>query len=256
MDTGRLKTAAILILLLTDLAFGWILLTQRKNAADLQAHSRRELIRVLADMGVDLAEDRIPAETERDVYAAIRDHEAETALARAFLGNVEGRDLGGNIHYFENENGRASFRSTGDFELLVTAAGASIEKRLADSGVNVVRDGEEYIWLMEGRQVFNCRIRLSAMADGSYRISGKCVLGAVQPDRTVTVPGAATLLLRFREQVEESGRVFTRIRAIRSGFLLQPSAYSSELFPVWRIETDGGTWCVSAEDGKLLSELT
>ena len=99
-------------------------------------------------------------------------------------------------------------------------------------------------------------VRLSAMADGSYRISGKCVLGAVQPDRTVTVPGAATLLLRFREQVEESGRVFTRIRAIRSGFLLQPSAYSSELFPVWRIETDGGTWCVSAEDGKLLSELT
>ncbi len=44
MDGSKLKTAAILILLMVNLAFGWILLNQRKNAADLQAQTRRELV--------------------------------------------------------------------------------------------------------------------------------------------------------------------------------------------------------------------
>lgn len=254
MDSGRLKTAAILILLAVNLAFGWILLNQRKNEADLQAQTRRELVRVLADSGIQLEESAIPRDFSMRAYTLERDSALETGLVRAFLGEAQGQDMGGNIHYYENENGRASFRSSGDFELTVTLPGASIEKRLVDNGLSLDREGDEYVCLLEGERVFNCRIRLAALEDGSYRIYGRCMLGALRGERNVELLGAATLLLRFQVQAEETGRVFTHIRAITPGYLLRSSLPDSELAPVWCVETDGGVWYVSVETGQLLND--
>ncbi len=254
MNSSRLKTAAILILLLVNLAFGWILLDRHKNTADLQAQTRRELVQVLADLGVSMDENAIPRETSLRKYTLTRDMALETALVQAFLGSAPGQDMGGNIHYYENENGKASFRSSGDFEIQVSLPGSSIEKRLVENGLALSREGAEYVCVLEELAVFNCRIRLSALEDGSYRIYGRCMLGTLQPDKIVPLLGAATLLLRFRDHVEDTGRVFTQIQAIRSGYLLRPAVPAAELLPVWCIETDGGTWYLSVEDGQLLSE--
>ena len=62
------------------------------------------------------------------------------------------------------------------------------------------------------------------------------------------------MILRFRDQVEETGRVFTVIRSIRAGYLLRPAVPAAELEPVWCIETDGGVWYVDLEKGELLNE--
>lgn len=256
MDSGRLKTAAILILLLVNLAFGWILLNQHKNASDLQAQTRRELVQVLSNLGVSMDENTIPRETAVQKYALIRDMALETALVQAFLGDAPGQDMGGNIHYYENENGKASFRNSGDFEIQVSLPGGSIEKRLADNGLVLSREGDEYVCVLDELAVFNCRIRLSALEEGSYRIYGRCMLGALQPGKTISPPGASTLLLRFYDQVEATGRVFTQILEIRSGYLLRPAVPAAELVPVWCVETDGGTWYLSLEDSQLLSEVS
>ena len=114
MDGGKLKSAVILILLLVNAAFGWILMTQRKNEADLQAQTRSELVMVMANMGVTMDESIIPRELTMLQYTLTRDMSLETAMVQAFLGAASGRDMGGNIHYYENENGRASFRNSGD----------------------------------------------------------------------------------------------------------------------------------------------
>ncbi len=254
MDSGRLKTAAILILLLVNLAFGWLLLNQRKNAADLQAQTRKELVRVLDGMGVAVEESLIPGETRLPRYTMTRSTDLETALVQAFLGEADIQDMGGNIHYYENENGRASFRSSGDFEILVSRPGVSVEKRLSDNGLALSRVGDEYVCLLEERPVFNCRIRLEAPEGDSYRIYGRCMLGTLQEGKTVASLGAATLLLRFQDRVEESGRVFTRILSIQVGYLMRSAVPGAELEPVWCIETDGGTWYLRAEDGQLMGE--
>lgn len=254
MDSGKLKTAVILILLLVNAAFGWILLTQRKNEADLQAQTRSELVRVMANMGVTMDENILPRETSMRQYTLTRDMALETALVQAFLGAASGQDMGGNIHYYENENGRASFRNSGDFEIRVTQPGSSIEKRLIENGLSLAREGDEFVCLLEEKEVFNCRIRLSAQAEGSYRIYGRCMLGTLQPGRSIAALGAPAMILRFRDQVEETGRVFTEIRSIRTGYLLRPAVPAAELEPVWCIETDGGVWYVSLEKGELLNE--
>lgn len=254
MDGGKLKNAVILILLLVNLAFGWILLTQRKNAADLQAQTRSELVQAMANIGVTLDESIIPRESAMRKYTLTRDMALETTLVQAFLGNASGRDMGGNIHYYENENGRASFRNSGDFEILVSVPGDSIEKRLMENGLSLSREGDEYVSLLEEKEVFNCRIRLSALEDGSYRIFGRCMLGTMQPGKAADTLGAPTLLLRFRDQVEETGRVFTEIRSIRAGYLFHPAVPAADLEPVWCIQTDGGIWYINVESGELLSE--
>lgn len=254
MDGKKLKTAAIVILLTVNLAFGWILLSQRKNAADLQAQTRRELVQVLENLGTSIEESTIPRETSMRKYTLTRDMSLETALVQAFLGSAPGQDMGGNIHYYENENGRANFRNSGDFEIQVSLPGSSIEKRLVENGLALSREGDEYVCLLEERAVFNCRIRLSSQDGDSYRIYGRCMLGALQPGKTVIHAGAATLLLRFQDQVEETGRVFTRIETIRPGYLLRPAVPAAELEPVWCIETDGGTWYLSLESAQLLGE--
>ena len=254
MDSGTLKSAVILILLLVNAAFGWILLTQRKNEADLQAQTRSELVQVMANMGVTLEESAIPRETSMRQYTLTRDMGLETTLVQAFLGAASGQDMGGSIHYYENENGRASFWSSGDFEIRVSLPGSSIEKRLIENGLSLARDGDEFICLLNEREVFNCRIRLSAQEEGSYRIYGRCLLGTLQPGKTIAALGAPSMILRFRDQVEETGRVFTAIRSIRSGYLLRPAVPAAELEPVWCIETDGGVWYVHLEKGDLLNE--
>ena len=254
MDSGKLKSAVILILLLVNAAFGWILLTQRKNEADLQAQTRSELVQVMANMGVTLEESAIPRETSMRQYTLTRDMGLETTLVQAFLGAASGQDMGGSIHYYENENGRASFWSSGDFEIRVSLPGSSIEKRLIENGLSLARDGDEFICLLNEREVFNCRIRLSAQEEGSYRIYGRCLLGTLKPGKTIAALGAPSMILRFRDQVEETGRVFTAIRSIRSGYLLRPAVPAAELEPVWCIETDGGVWYVNLEKGELLNE--
>ena len=254
MDSRRLKTAVILILLLVNAAFGWILLTQRKNEADLQAQTRNELVKVMANMGVTMDENIIPRELSMRQYTLTRDMSLETALVQAFLGDATGRDMGGSIHYYENENGRASFRNSGDFEIQVALPGSSIEKRLIENGLSLARNGDEFICLLNEREVYNCRIRLSAQEEGSYRIYGRCLLGTLQPGKTIAALSAPTMILRFRDQAEETGRVFTEIRSIRPGYLLRPAVPAAELKPVWCIETDGGIWYADMEQGELLNE--
>lgn len=255
MDSGKLKTAVILILLLVNAAFGWILMTQRKNEADLQAQTRSELVQVMAGMGVAMDEGILPREISMRKYTLTRDMALETTLVQAFLGAATGRDMGGNIHYYENENGKASFRNSGDFEIRVSLPGGSIEKRLIENGLTLSREGDEFVCLLDERAVFNCRIRLSAQEGDSYRIYGRCMLGTLQPGKTIAALNAPTMILRFRDQVEEIGRVFTEIRSIRAGYLLRPAVPASELEPVWCIETDGGTWYVNLEKGELLNEF-
>ena len=58
MDTGRLKTIVILILLCVNLAFGGILISEKLGTAEGNAQQRSELRSVMANLGIDIAESR------------------------------------------------------------------------------------------------------------------------------------------------------------------------------------------------------
>ena len=239
MEAGKLKTIVILILVCVNLAFGGILLAERMDTAVGAAQSRSELAEVMAGLGITLDPEIIPAEAATLRYSVSRDPEAEEKLVTALLGEVVGQDQGGNIRLYENENGWARFRSGGSFEVSLKVAGSSLDSRLRESGLNVVRDEESYVCTMGDARIFNCRFTLSQRAGGIY-VSGRFLPGSPEAAEPADGSDAATLLLRFHDRMRDAGGIYTRIEEILPGYVLNVSASSMELTPVWRITTDGG----------------
>ena len=108
METGRLKTIVILILLCVNLAFGGILLSEKLGAAEGNAQTRSELRSVLAGLGITVEEEQIPAGSVMLRRSVARERVTEDRLVTALLGPAEGQDQGGNIWYYENASGWAS----------------------------------------------------------------------------------------------------------------------------------------------------
>ena len=252
MDTGRLKTIVILILLCVNLAFGGILLSEKLGAAEDSAQVRSDLRTVLAGLGIEIAEEQIPAGGVVLRRSVPRLRETEDRLVTALLGPAEAQDQGGNIWYYENNNGWAWCRGGGSFEIMVLAGGGSLEDQLEKGGVHARREGERYVCLLGSEQVFNCRFTIGQRAGGIY-LSGRCLLGEPEEGEAVDCSDVATLLLRFCDRIRESGGVFSRVEEIAGGYILNVTASGMELLPVWQMRTDGGTWYLDLTAGRLVS---
>ena len=153
MDTGRLKTIVILILLCVNLAFGGILLSEKLGAAEGNAQARSELRSVLAGLGITVADDQIPAGGVMFRRSVPRLRETEDRLVTALLGDAAGQDQGGNIWYYENTNGWAWCRGGGSFEIMVLVGGGSLEEQMEKGGLHARREGEKFVCLLGNEQV-------------------------------------------------------------------------------------------------------
>lgn len=252
MELSKLKNMVLIILLCVNAAFAAILLTERADTAGEQTRTREGLVTVLAGRGIRISAETIPDDTEPVRYQLERDEAAEKQFAEFLLGETAREDLGGRIYSYENENGYARFRSAAGFEVLLRSAGGSPESRFREAGVRLEREAEDYICLLNDRQVFNCRFGVS-LAEGGVLISGRLLLGNPVPAEAEGTPGAATLLLRFCDLVQEAGGVYTEISAIRVGYVLTGTVGGTELVPAWEVKTDGGTWYLDISGRKLLN---
>lgn len=252
MDTGRLKTIAILILLCVNLAFGGILLSERLGAAEGNAQTRSGLVRIMANLGIAIEEGQIPAGGVMLRRSVPRERATEDRLVTALLGPVQGQDQGGNIWYYENANGWAWCRGGGSFEIMVMAGGGPLEERLEEGGLRVRREEEHYVCLADGMQVFNCRFTISQRSGGIY-LSGRFLLGASEEGESVDCTDVPTLLLRFCDRIREAGGVFSRVEEIVGGYVLNVTASGAELAPVWQMRTDGGTWYMDLTSDRLVA---
>lgn len=252
MDTGRLKTIVILILLSVNLAFGGILLSERLGAAEGSAQTRSELRQVMAGLGVEIREDQIPAGGFMLRRGVPRERATEEKLVTALLGPVQGQDQGGNIWYYENESGWAWCRGGGSFEILLQSGGGSLEEQLAQGGLHARREGERYVCLLGSEPVFNCRFTISQRSGGIY-FSGRCLLGEPEEGESVDCTDVASLLLRFCDRIREAGGVFSRVEEITSGYVLSATVSGMELIPVWQMRTDGGVWYLDLAAGRLVT---
>ena len=252
MDTGRLKTIVILILLCVNLAFGGILLSERLGAAENSAQTRSELTKVMAGLGIEISEDQIPAAATLFRRSLPRERETEEQLVTALLGPAEGQDQGGNIWYYENENGWAWCRGGGSFEIMVLYGGGPLEEQLKAGGLRAEREGEKYVCLAGDGEVFNCRFTITQRSGGIY-LSGRFLLGTPTEGEAVDCTDVATLLLHFCDRVRAAGGVFSRVEDIRSGYVLNTTVSGMELVPVWQMRTDGGTWYMDLAAGRLVA---
>ena len=256
MEVGKLKTVAIILLILVNISFASIWVYNSISKADIRAKEKSAIINVLKNLGVEITSEAVPADEKLYKYTIIRDLEAEAQLAAKFLGETSAEEMGGNIYYYESDKGKAQFRSSGNFEITLYDPELSRENitDLLAAAAFSDTDGT-FLSTYNKHQVFNCRISIEKLESGETIISGIRLPGLPEKETTVESLSAATILLRFMEEINTEGIIIKKIERMYSGYKMAASLSSLELEPVWRIDTDSGTYYMDTTQGVLLRDM-
>ena len=120
MNTKKIKTIIIIILLLVDIAFGALLITDKTAERRHASRTLADLSEVMEKNGVAFLPESIPENPSLCVLKCGRDLSAEAAIAASLIGECSAQDLGGGLYVYENANGSARFRSNGEFEAVLS----------------------------------------------------------------------------------------------------------------------------------------
>ena len=266
MERSKIKNWILLVLLLLDLALGALLLTGAAERAGYQRLGEESLFSVLRQRGLRPGEDLELPETSPKSWNLERSLQTEEALVSRLLGQVTVQDQGGNIYAYTGENGSASFRGTGEFEVqfhtplesgrdaedqaLWALERLGLDARAEDLTVRETEEGVVYTALCRWQEdvVWNCRVRLTFAEGRLSRISGQRLFDTAE-ETAESAYSAYTAVLCFLDS-EFAGNAGT-LEAILPGYTLSvPMSGSCTLLPVWVLETDAGRFQVNAVTGR------
>jgi len=269
VDGSRIKNVILIVLLLTNAFLLGLLLLDKSEEREASEEGWRQLTAVFAKNGIQLSGTvRQQAET-LGPYSLRRDAGEERRAVEKLLGKLNFQDLGGNIYFYNGVNGQATFRGTGEFDIVmnagVVAAGddpvreaAGVLRKLgidydreniaveADSTMTVV----EFPLVWRDAQVFNAGVTFTFSREDLILISGRR-LPDVETGRDGAGFSPETLLMRFLRAVGEGGYVCSEVRELGCGYIMSvPVSGDVELVPVWRIGTDAGDYYFNGLTGR------
>jgi hypothetical protein len=146
--------------------------------------------------------------------------------------------------------GKAQFRSSGNFEIRLYNPSCQ-RRKYRPAAAFYDRDGI-YLSTYNKRQVFNCRISLESQENGEMIISGIRLRVFPKNETAADTLSAATILMRFIEEINKAGIIIKNIERMYSGYKMDVLLSSLELKPVWRIDTDSVTYYMDAVEGVLI----
>ena len=264
METHRLKTITIVILLLLNLFLLALLLNFRLQQSRTSARLAEELYQLYADSEITLDETISLDGTPLASHSLSRDLSLEAAIAQMILGEeTAGVHEGGGIYTYTGDAGTIQFRSTGAFDFVsdrrVTADPAAFFQNFCDTfGYEPSQEQGENAYfatrVVDGCQVYNCTVTFR-FDDAKHLLSasGSClsVEGSVLLDTPVFT--TADALVKFLSYREESGAVCNRILSVSPVYALQTSASSTpQLAGQWRIVTDTYQYYVDSSTGSVV----
>lgn len=256
MEIGKLKTVAIILLVLVNISFASIWVYNSLRAADIRAKEKSGLVNVLNNLGVEIQEEAIPEEAKLYNYTVIRSVSAEARIAEALLGVTEAQEMGGNIYYYESSRGKATFRSSGIFEIILYDPEPSEKEIVSQLSEAAFKESDGiYISTFKGYQVFKCRFTIQATDAGETLIAGTRLPGLPENETEADTLSAATILLNFINEINTEGIIIRKIERMYAGYMMFTSLASLDLKPVWRIDTDSGTYFMDAAQGVLIRDL-
>lgn len=271
MDTSKIKNYMIILLAIVNIFLLSIVL---KNVSDDRAskeYATAALERVLAENNIVMSENvALPEKMPTEVTLS-RSLLKERRKLSSLIGSCSAQDLGGNIIYYRGNDGQASFRGTGEFEIALEKAiiprtddllsGCySVTKRLgidlADIEPDLITDGSSQIVSLicawNGTPVYNASVEFSFTPDRLYLITGMRPLDTEVSIRALEdYPDSATILMSFLAYARQTGDAFSEITNVELGYFISSSASGScVLRPVWCIVTDSGKYYINGQTGK------
>ena len=275
MEWPKLKNIILLLLLCVN-AFLLVLFgLQAGQRARYEEETRQAAVDALERNGITFALERVPEDMELRPLTVTRDRESEASVAQTLLGQVERQGEGEVRQQYTGQGGSAEFSMNGAFTVelqpgtWVKEADRSLEDASQDCleriGFNgsledVVSEGAQtrltYCQEWEGAPVFSCQVTLVWEGDTLLSLEGTRLAGTSSAEEADEPLATASVLIRFLAGVNEGGYICGRIDSMTPGYLLSGTARPVELTPVWRIDTDSGSYYVDAYTGVLTPDQT
>ena len=263
MSSARIKTVAILLLLVVDAILGSVFVWRIANAARIETRAAEESVAALERLGLEVDVELLrrdygelyPLEKERSL-------EAERLLAFALIGAEQLEPQGGGIYTAETERGRFRISNAGLFELTLyppypdglseNPTAQELAALAVAAGVPgdacEVRDGAQII---DGARVFGRDISV-AVGDGFISASGGLLLGEIYVTSAESSHGVVAALMTLAGR-RADGDAPETVSSVELGFSAELIAENyTALRPAWRIETDAGEYYVDAVELALL----
>lgn len=270
MDTGKIKNFIIIVLIITNVfllaSFG----VRYSRASEFRRTANEELAKLYDSHNISLPEGLDAFDIAPSGLGLTRDLESERKMAESILGKCSMTEQGGNIYVYLGAKGQASFRGTGEFEMLLEYEAVEISRGKLHTARSVletmgikyggfeeeITDGDRHTITLDCKyelsDVYNVRVNFLFYGDNLMLIYGKRVFDSETERSQVQTINAGTALVRFLKESSDRGYVCTVVTRVSSGYSMTV-AVSGDciLTPVWHIETDTGNYIINAETGRL-----
>lgn len=269
MESAKLKNIVLVILLITNALLLGLMVFQRLENHQHRQQALADAVMLLEQKGISAELDALPSGDFPGPMALERDTAREREQFTALLGDGTTLSQRGLVSYYTGPYGSAEVRGDGAFSLsLLPGAyplggesmdvhGLTVLERMGFVGQLTSFDADagvlNAVELWNNTPVFSCAVTL-VYQDGELRsVSGTRLVGVPTADSRQGAPlSTATLLLRFRSGIIDSGSACTAIYSATQGYTLRSNAAGQlRLTPVLRLETDTAPYLLDALTGSL-----
>lgn len=267
MESSKLKNIVLLILIITNLLLGLLMVIQGVTSRQRQTQTLLDAVTLLEERGITADSSIIPLADFPPSMTLERDTDWERQMFAGLLGDDLTATQRGLVSYYQSSLGRAEAREDGSFTVSFTENAFPLDtldvrahglSTLSLMGLEATVTAEtaetlETVQLWNGSPVFSCPLILRYENGALAELSGSRLVGIPTADTGQNVPlSSATLLLRFRAGIIDSGDACSAIHSATQGYVLSAGpAGRSRLTPVLRLETDTSVYLVDALSGTL-----
>jgi len=264
VETYRLKNIVIVLLVFVNI---FLLILTASNYALRRAAKQKlvdQTVSLLAASGISVDAEEISDLTLPDTLTLSRDESRELSLVRYVLGNVKRTDEGGGVYYYQNENGSATFRNNGSFEIGIRSSQNTSPLSFANdfckeygySDISVAtRSGWTTITATseaKGISIYNCSLTMRFSGQHLSGISGYYVSSSSAESSAGDGISAVNALVSMLDYCTREGTICNAITDMSVGYILQSTASTPlALVPVWKISSDSYTYYVNSSDGSV-----
>lgn len=273
MEKGKLKNLVLLILIITNLFLGLLMVVQGVTSRQRQTQVLQDAVSLLGDRGIEMDPSLIPLTDFPTPMTLERDTDWERQMFAGLLGEDLTATQRGLVSYYESSLGRGEAREDGSFTVVLSSGdgggrsaynAGSLDQRahgldvLKRMGIDAMVTAEtentlEVVQVCNGSPVFSCAITLTYENSCLAEMNGIRLVGVPTADAAQDKPlTTATLLLRFRSGIIDSGDACSAILSATQGYVLSSTQTGKpRLSPVLQLETDTSLYLVDALTGAL-----
>ncbi len=274
MESAKLKNIVLTILIITNLLLLGLVIDQREVGRRQNERAIQDAVELLAQQGITARAEDIPNRDLPVPMTVEHSGEWEQAVFAALLGEDVTLTQRGLVSLYTGSLGAAEVRGDGGFSVTFApgayplAQGEDMEahaqllvQRLGFTTELSGRDGDRVrvtqAYTTSGPHVyfpvFSCAVTVEYRDGQAVSMEGTHLPGDPTPDRQSGEPlDTATLLVRFRAGIIDSGDACTAIHSATQGYILSGDPNGAlRLTPVLRLETDTNLYIVNALNGEL-----